>query len=409
MKKVLLTALAAVLLVSAAGCSRVAEQTISDTAAADPITTEEQVSAEQAPGSAVEAGEYTDLEAAPSSAALQVSDLAAVLDTLDLTEAILINHTETDATYPAKAAICAKSYIEELKSFVWKEYALPPEWDQTDEFFCRLIAGDVTVTAYQYGYCGDRPLHLVTEEGEGWFILPYIQSGPNKAPVQVSWMIYDTFFSWCLEAEAAALYGMGGIPLTAEELDHFQEFTSSEQREYDEEWGGYVGRATEISCFFTSLYNDPRDMDAVEFLYYCPDQGILELEDEAEWQLVQRKKDWRFGEDNHLATIGELPVPVHRLPRTYINEILTKYAGITVEEMHTDWLTEALYIPETDCFYTFSSDFGPGTFYPCYGEKNGDIVTLWEAPVGYDGSTKVLTLQKSGENWHILSHNTISN
>ena len=80
-----------------------------------------------------------------------------------------------------------------------------------------------------------------------------------------------------------------------------------------------------------------------------------------------------------------------------------------MEEMHTDWLTEALYIPETDCFYTFTSDFGPGTFYPRYGEKNGDIVTLWAAPAGYDGSTRMLTLQKSGENWHILSHNTVQN
>ena len=65
---------------------------------------------------------------------------------------------------------------------------------------------------------------------------------------------------------------------------------------------------------------------------------------------MQKKADWRVGEDNHLATIGEMPVPAHRLPRTYINEILTKYAGVTVEEMHTDWFEEALYIPETDCF-----------------------------------------------------------
>ena len=86
-----------------------------------------------------------------------------------------------------------------------------------------------------------------------------------------------------------------------------------------------------------------------------------------------------------------------------------KYAGITVEEMHTNWIEEAFYISETDCFYTFSSDFGPGSFIPCYGEKDGDIVTLWAAPAEYDGSTSMLTLQKSGESWHILSHTTISN
>ena len=99
-----------------------------------------------------------------------------------------------------------------------------------------------------------------------------------------------------------------------------------------------------------------------------------------------------------------MPVPCHRLPRSYINEILTKYAGITVEEMHTDWLKDALYIPETDCFYTFSSDFGPGSFLPGYGEKDGNIVTLWEAPSGESGDADMLVLQKDGENWQILSH-----
>ena len=149
-------------------------------------------------------------------------------------------------------------------------------------------------------------------------------------------------------------------------------------------------------------------MDAVDFLCYCPDKGILQIEDSEEWQLVQKKADWRTGEDNHLATLWELPVPVHRIPRTYINEILTKYAGITVEEMHTDWLMEALYIPETDCFYTFSSDFGPGTFTPRYGEIKDDIVTLWEVTSsGDDGPDRILRLQKSGENWHILSYNVV--
>ena len=92
------------------------------------------------------------------------------------------------------------------------------------------------------------------------------------------------------------------------------------------------------------------------------------------------------------------------LPTKTITEILTKYAGITVEEMHTDWLKDALYIPETDCFYTFSSDFGPGTFLSCYGEKDGDIVTLWESPSAESGDADMLVLQKNGENWQILSH-----
>ena len=84
---------------------------------------------------------------------------------------------------------------------------------------------------------------------------------------------------------------------------------------------------------------------------------------------------------------------------------MTKYAGITVEEMHTDWLEEALYIPETDCFYTIASDFGTIKFNPSYGEKIGDVVTLWESPFG---ESLRLVLQKNGENWNILSHQVVT-
>lgn len=145
-------------------------------------------------------------------------------------------------------------------------------------------------------------------------------------------------------------------------------------------------------------------MTASEFLWYCPGPGGQEPVDENEFRYVQTKLDWRSGDDDHLFTLDELPVPCHRLPRSYINKILANYAGITVEEMHTDWLEESFYIPETDCFYTFTSDFGPGTFALCYGEKNGDIVTLWENFNWYDENSDVLTLQKRGEIWQVLSH-----
>ena len=73
--------------------------------------------------------------------------------------------------------------------------------------------------------------------------------------------------------------------------------------------------------------------------------------------------------------------------------------------MHTDWKETAFYIPATDCFYTFTSDFGPGRLVPCYGERDGDIVMLWEAPDRYDEMiSDVLTLQKNGDGWLILSH-----
>ena len=358
--------------------------------------------AEKSPG---EAGSDpvigSEAPAEPSEAAvLKLADLNETLDRLDLADVSLTYRRDTEKTYGANEAIRAETYLERLKSFAWKEYVPSAERDEIAEYFYRLTSPDAVITAFLGGSGGNRPIQLITEQGEGWFV-PFYPGAEQVDGLREE--TYDIFASWYEEAETASQYGGTGTPLTPEELDWFEEYTQATWTEYDADWGGYIAGATEISCFFTSRYSDPRDMDAAEFLYYCPDQGTLGVDDEKEWQLVQKKEDWRVGEDHHLATIGEMPVPVHRLPRTYINEILTKYAGITVEEMHTDWFKESLYLPETDCFYTFTSDFGPGMFSPCYGERSGDTVTLWNEPA----RGGALVLRKNGENWHILSHNTV--
>lgn len=334
-------------------------------------------------------------------ATLDVSDLHDLLASVDISAADLTYfHDGTQETFPAENAIRSENYLETLGAFTWESDQPPAEWDGADDYRCQLTIPGATLTAYQSGYDNACPLHVETGEGEGWFILPTV----TEPKEQYSWMLYDTLAQWYKEAQTAALYGGEATPLTAEELDWFESYTESTWTHYDETWGGFTVWATPISCFFTSRYDDTRDMAAWEFLYYCPDKGVLEAGDEAEFRMVQEKADWRIGDDNHLASLEEMPVPCHRLPRSYINEILTKYAGITVEEMHTDWSQEALYIPETDCFYTFSSDFGPGMFIPRYGEKNGDIVTLWEAPSAESETSDKLVLQKNGEDWHILSH-----
>lgn len=333
---------------------------------------------------------------------LDVSDLERILSELDPSNATLTFYGEIEDTRPADAAIRAENYIKELQNYTWESSQMPEDWDSNADFRCAFTCTDLSLTAYQGGYDNAWPLRVITESGEGWFKLPIISAEQNGSAEQYCWMLFDTFERWYQEARAADLHKSTGIPLTADELTGFQNYTT---QCYDEKLECYIGGAPAISCFFTSKYNDPRNMDAGEFLSYCPSQGELGAEDEREFNLVQEKLDWRVGEDLHLASLDEMPVPCHRLPRTYINGILTQYAGITVEEMHTDWKAEAFYIPETDCFYTFTSDFGPGTFVPCYGEKDGDTVTLWEAPNVYDENiADALTLQKCGDSWRILSH-----
>ena len=188
-------------------------------------------------------------------------------------------------------------------------------------------------------------------------------------------------------------------------MDELEAYTACQVSTYIEEWGGYTVSPTPISCFFTSLYDDSRDMDANTFITYCPSLKVLDSDDEDEFRLVQKKINFR-ATDGHLLTLEEMPTPCHRLPRSYINDILMQYAGITIEDMHSDWKSNLCYVPETDCFYTFTSDFGPGAFNPSYGEKSGAIVTLWGASSCNEGPA-VLTLQKNGNGWLIRSFQAI--
>lgn len=380
MKKMFLFMISVALLLSAVGCSNVEEKPA------------------EAPSDSVVEDNQSATESPSTPTILSVSDLEDVLDALDLTDASLTYHGDTDETYSANAAIRSESYIEALKNLTWKEYVPTSGLDKNNAYSYQLTTPDATITAVLGKRDTNGPLHLIADVGEGWFIHSYTDQAEQ---IKQNWLTYDIFASWHTEAGSALRYGGDGIPLTAEELDFFEEYTEGTWTEYNAEIGGYHSGATQISCFFTSRYSDPRDMDANAFLAYCPGEYGLTQEDEEEFLLVQKKVDWRVGADNHLATFDEFPAPCRRISRTYLNGILMKYAGITVEEMHTDWTKEAFYISETDCFYTFTSDFGPGTFYPYYGEKNGDIVTLWENPCE---DASMLTLKKIGENWHILAH-----
>ena len=374
MKRSINLLIAAVLLLTMAGCGHT-EASLSEPPATEPVTSMPNTTEKPA--------------------TLNVSDLNSIIAALDPSGAVLHYYGETEDCRPADSAIRAAKYIERLRSFTWESYQPPQKRVGGAGYRYEFVGSGVTLTAYQDGYYEFRPLHVAAGGREGWFVLPLIRD------VQVSYMLYDTFDGWYAEASAAELYRGSGTPLTADELDLLQDYTASVRSRYDEKGGRHTS-ATTVSCFFTSQYSDPRDMEAGAFLAYCPEQEGAAHVDEEEFQLIQTKLDWRGGQDNHLLTLSELPVPCHRLPRTYINEILMQYAGITVEDMNTDWKAKARYFPETDCFYTFTSDFGPGTFTPCYGEKAGDIVTLWSAP----GGQTVLTMQKSGEGWHILSHKT---
>lgn len=338
----------------------------------------------------------TALAVEESSAVLGVSDLQGVLNALDLREASLTYYGEADETHPANSAIRAESYIEQLKNFTWAEGAPPAEWDGDDHSRYVLEVSGTTLIAYHSTQADERLLHAVTEHGEGWFVLPGIQTELGTTE-QADWMIYDIFTQWFDETKTAVLYGGNGTPLTEEEFIWFEEYTASTWMNYDA-YGEYPGGPTEISCFFTSQYDAVTELNFEEFMRYFPGADNANPVSDMEFEALKKVENWPFKE---VESRDSMPVPIHKYPRSTVDAVLKKYAGITTKNLDTSGVA---YLETYDAYYNYTSDFGPGMFSPCYGEKNGDVVVLWTAPAGYDGSSRMLTLQKTGSNWYISSH-----
>ena len=132
--------------------------------------------------------------------------------------------------------------------------------------------------------------------------------------------------------------------------------------------------ASEISCFFTSFYDDPSDIDLPEFLRYCP-LGVI-IDDEEEYHKVKETATFDMPD-----SISEMPTPVRRFDRQSVDDLLDKYAGITTADLteNTNGRAEMVYVESEDAFYNFTSDFGPGSFVAVLGVKDGNEYTFKDA------------------------------
>ncbi len=168
--------------------------------------------------------------------------------------------------------------------------------------------------------------------------------------------------------------------------------------------------ATEASCFFTSYYDRVEELNFEAFLRYfpTPDEEFLGDEDAEEFAALAALPGFPFGElltDGQAPSALNLPVPVHRIREDVLNAALTKWAGITAEDI--DDRSGPLYLDSYHSFYTFTSDFGPGAFVCVGGEVEGNIARLWSEPGGESPSRNQLTLEQRDGNWYIRSFQSI--
>lgn len=148
--------------------------------------------------------------------------------------------------------------------------------------------------------------------------------------------------------------------------------------------------ATQVSCFFTSYYRRPEDLNLTEFLwYFTPGEGVT---DEAEFQALKRAEGWHFGAEIERE---DMPVPISKIRREDVDACLMKYAGITTADMAGN--SPPIYLEEYDAYYVFTSDFGPGMFV-CQSGVRED-----ENTVRLTGPGSELVLEQRNGTWYIVS------
>lgn len=270
-------------------------------------------------------------------------------------------------------------------------YSLEPLFQDVLEEGILLDAVDIPAhspydRAYYEGYFSFRDFYLT---GEHLVLLfPVYADGATSPTATLERPIPLSQLQELLIPPLQDAPSEGPRALSQEEIDQVNEAFAS----WTEENG--VTIATPVSGFFTSYYDDVTRLDFAAFLQYFPDDGTLSAGDEAEAAALAALPGYPWG-------ISPGSVPIHRITRASVDAALERYAGITSANLADT--SGVPYLEDYDAWYTFTSDFGPGTFQCAGGQVEGDTALLWTAD-REDGYRTELTLQKDGENWHIRAH-----
>lgn len=185
------------------------------------------------------------------------------------------------------------------------------------------------------------------------------------------------------------------MPLTQAQIDAVNTIFADYELSTDDTLGHFA-----VNGFFTSTYDDVRDLNLNNFLAYFGECGE---EDISEEEFAQLNAKWEFRVDS----VEDFPLPIHRYPASAVEGVLKRFAGIGLADL-TDMQTPFsgyTYLEDTDAFYTTTSDYSPGYFRCTSGEiePDGDTALLYGSTAGSLSGKAVLKLVKDGENWYIHS------
>ena len=175
-------------------------------------------------------------------------------------------------------------------------------------------------------------------------------------------------------------------PLTQEQIDAVNAVFADYERSTDDTLGHFA-----VNGFFTSTYDDVRELNLNNFLTYFGECGGHDISEE---EFAQLNAKWGFRVDS----VADFPLPIHRYPASAVEGVLRRFAGIGLADLKDiqEPFSDYTYLEETDAFYNTTSDYSPGYFI-CSGgeiEPGGDYALLYGSAVGRLSGDAVLSLTK---------------
>ena len=185
------------------------------------------------------------------------------------------------------------------------------------------------------------------------------------------------------------------VSLTQEQIDAVNAVFADYELSTDDTLGHFA-----VNGFFTSTYEDVRELNLKEFLAYFGECGE---EDISEEEFAQLKDKW---DDFKAERLEDFPLPIHRYPASAVEAVLQRFAGIGLADLKDiqEPFSGYTYLESTDAFYNTTSDYSPG-YFTCTGgsiDAFGEYVQLFGWASRFPGES-ILRLEKDGENWYIKS------
>ena len=149
------------------------------------------------------------------------------------------------------------------------------------------------------------------------------------------------------------------------------------------------------SYFLTPYYDNVRDLNFEEFIRYFPSSGKTT---EAEFKALKKLDDWPF---KWVENMADMPVPIQQHTVSSINEVLTRWGGITTNDLDT---AGVCYLEKYDAYYTYTSDFNTALFAAESGQQVENYVYLYGNLNGSNCSVLTLRLTPGTDSWQFVSY-----